>query len=237
MAFSSDDDHLITSGPYYSTVRIKEYLLSVWIIKTGELLFFVNQLEDIFAILPTKNPFEFLVKPYGYPLKNLNIVTENFMPAFLQDRKRYTDCFSRVTVSRDGTMIAYSYKLRNGIEHGSLFLSTKRDGFVDLSLETENINIIVEGADKRSINSTLSFSRDGKLLYSFDGHYLNTWITDTYPFWTKDLHHTFPEDTKKCIKMILMVNCEFVGKKRKRPRINISKDVLLYIFSFFKREI
>jgi len=236
MAFSLDDENLIECGRYHSDVRITQYLLCVWNIKTGSLLHFIDQHEDVFVILPTKKPQEFLVKPYGYPLKNLNVVTENFRPAFLQDIKRYTDCFSRVAVSRDGTMIAYSYKLRNDLEHGSLFLSTKRDGFIDLSLETEDRNIIVVSASTRSINAGLAFSRDGKLLYSFDGHYLSTWITDTYPFWTKVLHHTFPEDTKKCIKMILMVNCEIVGKKRRRPLINISKDVLLYIFSFFKRE-
>lgn len=90
------------------------------------------------------------------------------------------------------------------------------------------------------ITTALSFSRDGKKLYTFDGINAYTWDADPTPFWNTSNHGTFSSRDRKAISFLVKVK-NSTPKTRKRKR-DVSKfrelplEILFHIFSFFKRE-
>jgi hypothetical protein len=229
MAFASDDKTFITS----ETNRLSGYhnersLCRIWCVETGTVLKSVDTMPIFFNIIPMSNPQDFLVTTAGRGLFGFNVSTLNLSPFSIANGGNALDLVDVMTMNRDETMVAYSDTNAKNI--GNIILCDRINPITDLTANDGH-------TERETFVLALSFSRDGKKLYSFDGFCLSTWSTNTYPRWNIKIHHTFSSDVKDCIKTMLCMITEYNnGGKRKRARLEIPRDVLMYIFSFFKRE-
>lgn len=229
IAFASDDKTFITSevasashtDPYKTCCQL-------WCVETGNVLKRVPDMPIFFKIISMANPLEFLVTISDCCPSIFNVETLKLRPFSTTNGKANMDMVDIMTMSRDETMISYSDP--NAAKKGNLILCDRMNPMIDLADE--------DGNNERETGIlAISFSEDGKKLYSFDGFHLSTWSTNTYPRWNIKIHRTFPKEVKNCIKTMLWMITEYVdGGKRKRARLEIPRDVLLYIFSFLQRD-
>lgn len=240
MSFSSDDATFIVCGDTNQTdFEMREYYLDIWCIKTGTILRHIRNTPDILCISATKNPSEFLIGTHGLYPSIFDVDTQDVKPFTTRDVDQSDKihdvegiCASKMLVfNKDETVIAYSDT--ESLNWGCVILADKF-GEIDLTGNTEE-------RMRLGTVSALSFSSDGKKLYSFNGYQLSIWSTDRYPHWTTENHRTFSEQLKKKIKLIVMEFCftsvNLNGKRQRDASENcLPLEILFHIFSFITKD-
>lgn len=211
MALSSDDKVLVTCW--------KNRWVVILDVDTGKIIKNYSTQFDFMAIASTSVKSQFVLKDGYKTISMWNMDTRETLYSINIDQPNW---------EYHGIFV---YNPHNGV-----FVYPTLGASV--AMQDTKTRVAIELRD--TVISSLSFNKDGKKLFVFEGNTAYILDADIYPFWNTHKHHTFSVVQKRTIQFLFNVN-RIAPKNRKRKRKRsvikeLPRDVLLYIFSFIERD-
>jgi WD40 repeat protein len=150
------------------------------------------------------------------------------------DTQKERDFCYGFSSERDLTVINFSGRVIAYTKKGQNLTSISRDIYIQDIDEHTTKKIDLGLVTIVSIE----FSRDGEKIFAFSDCTKEILCVSLYPFWSKQTHHVFTKETKKCVKMLLReisahhLTIEGINLDRRTLISDLPRDIMFCIFSF-----